>query len=183
MLINRFTVEHQGRPVSLERPRQPLDKSGNGRVLPRGNDRIAEFLAHRPLRADALPQPDDDLTGNLHHRLRMLLEEPLELFPREHHKLAVPDGRDRGGSGLIGQDGHLADDLTSPHLADGDLFARGLLRVHPEPSAQQNIKTVSRIAFAHERVSAREAHPAEPAREFTKERFIEPAENIRGGEQ
>ena len=84
----------------------------------------------------------------------MLRHEALERRRREAREVSVADRNHSRTSGLVCNNGHLADDLTGANLGDTALLAaHGDLR-HTHATVDDDAEVVTRVAFPEQHLAA-----------------------------
>jgi hypothetical protein len=101
LLLNETAVNDQGRPD----PRKSLDELTDalvkGWLLAGRDDRDAQLSSCQSLGATASPESASNHSRNLQQGSRVLLDQILEVFLREHEEFAVANANDRRRSWFI----------------------------------------------------------------------------------
>jgi hypothetical protein len=87
----------------------------------------------------------------------------------------------RGGSRArgAGEEGHLAQALPAPGLADGSDGAVALHPLHQQPSADHEVEPGGRRALLEEHVAAHQVHPVGGALQLVEEACVHGAQHRR----
>ena len=112
-------------------------------------------------RLGALAQRDPGqhhLPEGVHH-LRVVRQQAVEDLGREAQELSVEDRAGGGGSRGAREERHLADGLALPHFADGHHRPARASRKDAQSAVEDEEHRVSRLAFAHQRLTRGQPQP------------------------
>ena len=129
-----------------------VDASGDG------EDGDHRAIAPPPLRSRRPLQPLAEEPGDLLRDRRMVLEEAIEVGLGDAHQIAVASRRDGGGSRLVEQEGHLADERAAADRVDQPGVVAGRLDDDLQAAARHDPQRVGAIALAAQDVPSVEVH-------------------------
>src|SRR5262245_39154560 len=103
--------------------------------------------------AICLETASEGATDHLKRPHRMLRHEALERCFRETGEVSVAEGHHGRTSGLVCDNGHLADDLAGADLGNTAFFAARGCPCHTHATVDHDTEVVARVAFPEQHLA------------------------------